>query len=83
MKEIGETVARLRRAKKWSQSELAERAQVSRSFLSTLERGVATDAGVRKVDRILGLFGYCLVAKPQAAPPTLEDLQRAQEDEHA
>jgi len=79
MHEIGRIIAQLRRAKGWTQTELAERAGISRALLSTLERGVAVGAGLTKVQRILALFGYQLAAVPKAGPPTLEELQRINE----
>lgn len=79
MSEIGKVITRLRRAKRWNQTELAERAGVSRAFLSSLERGVAVGAGMYKVQRVLAQFGYELAAVRKAEPPTLDDLQRLNE----
>jgi transcriptional regulator with XRE-family HTH domain len=79
MNEIGRMIGQLRRAKGWNQTELAEKAGVSRPLVSSLERGVAPGAGMLKVERILALFGYELAAVPKPAPPTLDDLQKLNE----
>ena len=79
MNEIGRTIAQLRRARGWNQTELAERAGVSRPLVSSLERGVAAGAGMHKVERILAVFGYKLSAVPKPSPPTLDDLQKLNE----
>lgn len=79
MDEIGHTIAKLRRAKGWNQTELAERAGVSRPLVSSLERGVAPGAGMLKVERILAVFGYELAAVTKSGPPTLDDLQKLNE----
>ncbi len=83
MDEIGKVIVRLRRAKRWNQTELAERAGVSRAFLSSLERGVAVGAGMYKVQRVLAQFGYELAAIPKPGPPTLDDLQEMNKTSHA
>lgn len=83
MNAIGETITKLRRAKGWNQTELAKRAGVSRALVSSLERGVATGAGMLKVQRILALFGYELVATPKSGPPTLDELQALNEADNA
>ena len=76
MNEIGRTIAQLRRAKGWNQTELAEMAGVSRPLVSSLERGAASGVGMLKLERILAVFGYELAAVPKAGPPTLDDLQK-------
>lgn len=82
MNEIGRTIAQLRRAKGWNQTELAERAGVSRPLVSSLERGVAAGAGMLKVERILAVFGYELAAVIKSGPPTLDELQKLNEAAH-
>jgi transcriptional regulator with XRE-family HTH domain len=79
MSEIGHTISQLRRAKGWNQTELAEKAGVSRPLISSLERGAASGAGMLKVGRILAVFGYELIAVPKSGPPTLDDLQKLNE----
>lgn len=79
MNEIGHTIAQLRRAKGWNQTELAEKAGVSRPLVSALERGAAAGAGMLKVERILAVLGFELAAVPKAGPPTLDDLQKLNE----
>lgn len=72
--QIGKYVASLRKKRGWSQAELAERANVSRSFVSSLESGGIHDPGINKVAKILALFERTLVVEMEDSPPTLEDL---------
>ena len=82
MDEIGRMIAQLRRARGWNQTELAEKAGVSRPLVSSLERGAASGAGMLKVGRILAVLGYELAVVPKSGPPTLDDLQKLNEVEN-
>jgi transcriptional regulator with XRE-family HTH domain len=53
---IGLNVQRLRRAKEWSQEELAARAEVHQTYLSGVERG-KRNASVLVLDRIAKALG--------------------------
>lgn len=79
MNEIGHIIAKLRRTRGWNQTELAEKAGVSRPLVSSLERGAASGAGMLKVGRILAVFGYELAVVPKPSPPTLDELQKLNE----
>lgn len=72
--DIGRQIALLRREQDWSQTELAQRAGVSRAFVCNLERGTGSDPGLRKILNILELFSSTLTIVEQDAPPTLDDL---------
>lgn len=78
---IGSAVAVRRKARRLRQSDLAERAGVSRATIDALENGRLRELGIRKVARILSVLGLELVVEEaRARRPTLEDLIR--EDEH-
>lgn len=60
---------RLRRAKQWSQEELAHRAELDRTYISALERTVYS-ASIDVVDRIatvLGVEAADLLRRPARA----------------
>lgn len=82
---IGERITRLRTDKSLSLGELANRAAVSKSYLSTVERGTGSRPGASVLHRIaqaLGvtladLIGRQIVADPVLViPPALRDLAR-------
>ncbi|GAA0589809.1 transcriptional regulator SinR [Virgibacillus siamensis] len=49
---IGETIKRLRKAKKMSISELAERAGVAKSYLSSIERNLQSNPSIQFMEKI-------------------------------
>jgi len=57
---------KLRRARRWSQEELAHRAKIDRTYISSLERQVyaATIDVVDKLARVLGVEASDLLARP-------------------
>lgn len=78
--DIGAQIARLRKQRRMSQGELAELTGLSRAFISNLERGVASDVGIKRVMRILGIFGWEIDVVRTSGPPTLEDLEQELND---
>lgn len=78
--QIGEKIESLRKERGWSQTELAEKARVSRSFISGLESGGIHDPGINKIGKILALFERTLVIELEDSPPTLEDLLEENSD---
>ncbi|MCV6607996.1 MAG: helix-turn-helix domain-containing protein [Campylobacterales bacterium] len=72
--EISEFIKTKRKEKKWSQSDLAEYANLARSTISKIENGFTEDVGMLKVLEILDLLGYELVVRDKGRPPTLEEL---------
>jgi len=80
MELVGNAISRLRRAKGLNQSELAKQAGVSRPLVSASERGVAVGTGLQNVGRILAALGHELAVVSKASPPTLEDLQKMNEE---
>lgn len=72
---IGREVAKHRKERKLSQTQLAAAAGISRSTLDAIENGRAGELGFSKLTRLLGVLG--LEMKLHAASgqrPTLEDL---------
>ena len=54
---IGERVKKLREEKKMSMTELAERAGVAKSYLSSLERNLQTNPSIQFLEKIAGVLG--------------------------
>jgi y4mF family transcriptional regulator len=67
---LGEEVRRVRDARGWTQSELAQAAGVSRSFISELELGKAT-VEFGRVLRLLGALGIALTLSPVSGDVTV------------
>jgi len=79
MTELGEQIKGARRAAGLSQSELAERAGVSRARIDAIENGRAPDAGIKLTLRMLRALGLDLrITTYNDKRPTLEDLRRDQ-----
>jgi transcriptional regulator with XRE-family HTH domain len=74
--EIGAEIATLRKSRNMTQTELGRITGLSRAFISNLERGVAPDAGIKRVMKILSVFDRELVIRRSMGPPTLEDLEQ-------
>lgn len=77
--EVGKKIAEIRKEKGWKQADLARECGVSRTLLSELERGTASDVGMRKVMRILAQLGVCLEVVPRRRP-TLDEVLRQHEE---
>ncbi len=73
--EFGLAIARLRKAKKISQKELADAIGISRATLSSFENGRGVDIGFRKVLHITDYLGYTLDLKEKSRFPTFEELK--------
>lgn len=73
--EFGAEVARARKAKRLSQTDLGRAAGVSRQTISALERGVIPDLGVQKLVRLLDVLDFELLVRPVGHPVTLDDLR--------
>ncbi len=72
--ELGAAIARLRRDKKISQQTMAEHLGISRTTISLLEKGRASDIGVRKILKILHYLGHDLAIRNKQPWPTFEEL---------
>ncbi|EIJ34501.1 helix-turn-helix transcriptional regulator [Thiothrix nivea] len=71
---IGETIRTARKARGWSQQQLADLCHLDRTTIGALERNAYNDIGIRKVDRVLMVLGKILTTK-NASLPTLDDLK--------
>ncbi len=72
--DIGETIRSARKARGWSQQQLADRCNLDRTTIGALERNDFNDLGIRKVDRVLMVLGKNLTTK-DAGLPTLDELK--------
>lgn len=71
---IGETIRAARKARGWSQQQLADLCHLDRTTIGALERNDYNDLGIRKVDRVLMVLGKTLTTK-DVGLPTLDDLK--------
>ncbi len=77
--QLGKEIRSLRKARGWSQAELAQFAHLDRTTIGMLERDDYNDIGIRKVQRVVELLGKTLCLKPKQLP-TLDDLQADQHE---
>ena len=75
LKELGQSIKKLRKEKKISQTVICKDLEISRATLSSLENGKGIDVGIRKIIWILDYLGYEISLKEKSAFPTLEDLR--------
>lgn len=54
---IGETIKKLRQDKKMSISELAEKANVAKSYLSSIERDLQSNPSIQFIEKISAVLG--------------------------
>jgi len=73
--ELGGEVARARKEKRLSQTDLARAAGLSRQSISSLERGAISDLGAQKLIRVLEVLDLELLVRPLGHPITLDDLR--------
>lgn len=70
---ISETIQKQRKQRGWSQKKLAGLTQLDRTTIGALERNDYQDLGIRKVERVLAVFGLSLNCESLGLP-TLDDL---------
>ena len=73
-KEFGLEIAKLRKTKKISQSELCNDLHISRATLSSFENGGIVDIGFKKVLQIADYLGYELSMREKSDFPVFEEL---------
>ena len=73
--DLGIEVARARKERRLSQSELGIAAGLARQTISALERGAITDLGIQKLMRLLEVLDMELVVRSAGHPVTLDDLR--------
>lgn len=72
LKLMGERIRNLRNDRKWSQEELAHRANIHRSHLGEIERG-ETSVTVESINKIAGAFGITLEDAFRNLQPSFEN----------
>ena len=72
--ELSTVLKAQRKARGWSQQDLADMSGLDRTTIGALERNDYSDIGIRKVQRVLQLFNRSLTTEV-ALLPTLDDLQ--------
>lgn len=74
---IGETIKKLRQDKKMSISELAEKANVAKSYLSSIERDLQSNPSIQFIEKISNVLGVSVndIINDKAAqdPEDLDD----------
>jgi transcriptional regulator with XRE-family HTH domain len=79
---IGTKIAAARNKRGWSQTDLAERASVSRATLDALENGRAGELGFSKITKILAALGMELkLQETGSGRPTLDELMQEDTDD--
>lgn len=73
--EIGQQIKLARKQRKMTQADLATMLGMSRATISQIETGSVQEIGVRKLIRILEIFGLELRVRPDGRPPTLDELR--------
>ena len=71
---LGKELASARRSKRLTQSELAQRAGLSRSTLARFEAGLGAEFGLRKFLAALDVLGCELRLVPSGHSRTLDDV---------
>ena len=74
--EIGKEIRSARKRRKITQDQMAKALGMSRTTVGQIEAGIVQEIGVRKLIRILEYLGLELGVRPEAAPPTLDELRK-------
>lgn len=77
--DIGQQIRLARKQRKMSQADLATMLGMSRTTISQIENGSVQEIGVRKLIRILEIFGLEFRVRPAGRPPTLDELREEEE----
>jgi HTH-type transcriptional regulator/antitoxin HipB len=75
MEGVGKVIREQRKLKKLTQAQLAGSVGMSRATLSAIENGTVPEVGIRKVEALLRVLGYALVAVPAKRRPTLDEVR--------
>jgi transcriptional regulator with XRE-family HTH domain len=79
---LGEQIVAKRKALRWTQPALAQKAKIGLSTLEALENGRLGELGYSKITRILSALGLELkLQDARARRPTLEELMEEQRDD--
>jgi DNA-binding XRE family transcriptional regulator len=80
--EIGQLIARTRKNRKLTQSELASMTGIGRTTLSLIENGMINEIGINKIITLCELLSLEIIIKEKSSRPTLQQLL-AEKDNHA
>jgi transcriptional regulator with XRE-family HTH domain len=81
---LGKQIAQTRRQAKLSQTELAQKAGISRATLDALENGRAGELGFSKLAKLLAALGLELKLQPVGSlRPTLDELLEEDRDDQS
>lgn len=72
--DLSQTIRRTRKAKGWTQQQLADLCNLDRSTIGALECNAYTDLGIRKVELVLNVLGKTLTTRDFGLP-TLDELK--------
>lgn len=70
---VSQVIREQRKQRGWSQQKLADLTRLDRTTVGALERGHYQDLGIRKVERVLSVFGMTLSCE-SVGLPTLDEL---------
>ena len=73
LNDISQTIRTARKARGMTQQQLADLTELDRTTIGALERNDYNDLGIRKVERVLMVFGKTLSCE-DVGMPTLDDL---------
>jgi transcriptional regulator with XRE-family HTH domain len=71
---ISHTIKTTRKAKKWTQVDIAEYSGVAINTIKKIEAGFIDEVGIKKVELILDLLELELSLRPKGRPLTLDEL---------
>jgi len=75
MFKIGKQIRQRRKDLRWTQEKLGEVAEVPRSKISEIERGVIAEIGFRKILRVFSALGLTFQLVRIDSTPTLDELR--------
>src|SRR5450755_4216868 len=79
---FGGRVAEKRKSLKWTQLELAQKAQISRATLDALENGRLGELGFSKLSKILAALGFeLMLEQAMLRRPTLDEIREENRDD--
>lgn len=72
--DLSQTIRSIRKAKGWTQQQLADLCNLDRTTIGALERNAYNELGIRKVELVLNVLGKTLTTRDFGLP-TLDELR--------
>lgn len=72
--DLSQTIRSTRKAKGWTQQQLADLCKLDRTTIGALERNAYNELGIRKVELVLNVLGKTLTTRDFGLP-TLDELR--------